>query len=296
MNLYFMYYLFYCCYIVDDYYVQLGMEANWILNHPDLFNNNETLQILANTRSVRFCKIAWCVQARKEMLKVINSSTQFKWDPFTVDRDSCETAINILNMTDVYTIILSEVSKGMDPFQSKLYGSNNKKQYNPSNIVDDGGSGKLQIFHAFIINLIVQYANRDNDFHTSSKYITGKLHSKTRFKDFDNLTHIQLVAETMKGYGILNIKESMNQIESNLNDTDNEVLKNEMGMKKKKRGGKTKWGKFLERRKLSTINADDKMKKGIVRYLKRHGIDLNYWCLAWGMQEFKKVQGWVDLK
>ena len=313
---------------MDDFFVDIKREANFVLSHRDEFECNELIIILSNTKDVRWLRIAFNLQVRKQMLKMKTKQDKFEWDPMIIDADIAETALNLMNMMDLYTVSLSLLPTKKDQLNGyRSKHSNASNNINIDNMFKTNDMAlKVHCFHVDIIKMIVTMTFTRTDFTITSGNLSKKFGTQ-QYSSFKNMVHIQLVCQDLRRYGLLEIESIIpKRRNSNNNKKDNDENKepsqdstqlnnkNYHNEKGNKAGGNRKWSKVLIRKPISKIKEQiekdasfhgieymndqqrkaycNKIQAAAVRYLNAHNISELFWSAAFGTDESLKA---IDL-
>ena len=240
-----------------------------------------------------------------------------------IDPDVAETALSLMNMMDLYTIGLSLLPSKKDQlngYRSK-HSNTSKNMSMDSMFKTNDMALKVHCFHIDILRSLIDMTGKSNDYEVRSGDLSKKFNGST-YSSYNNMTHIQLVSEELRRYGLLEINLYSNKKNNNnkKDEGENKEPSQESSQlsktrkdndKNSKAGGNRKWSKYLVRTPISQIKEQilkdasfhnirfmndqqktaycNKIQSAAVRYLQQHNITILNWSVAFGSLENLKA-------
>lgn len=258
--------------MVDDYYVENEKEKNFIIANPQLFHYNELVKILANTKNTRFLKVAFKMQARKQMMQMKTKHDKFQWHPFIIEPDICDSARQFINMNDIYLLLVSLLADKNNKTQCKNKNLNNNMFESNTAYLHQT---RMREFRSIILTKLIDNTTKTNEYTIATSDLYKKL-PPTKYKEFDNVQHVKAVVDHLESFGAVAV-QIINK-----------------SQKSSGKGGNTKWCANIIRNRLTTIEIGPEEKESLKNFLHNHGSFARAWGAGWGSREMHdlRVSGW----
>lgn len=245
-----------------DFVIKILLETSFITEQKNrnIFDNT-TARILAKDKMVRTTRLAWSLTARKHMMNIKNSTDQLIWSPFELDVEMYYAAKKMVDMADIYSVLLALVNEKNTNNNKKIYKDNFDKKFQTENIKKTYQIKKIILKELIRTTVPPNYTTDTSEF---CKIVERK--KGTDLKGWKNLQHIELVLDELESFGLVYLKK---------------------GAKRH-----TKYFRIITRKGLSE-SIEPKNRSSVIKYFDKYGIELRIWAQAFGTNEVFLVNKWI---